>query len=376
MKLLDSALYYYLKLLKKRDRRQTGLDHFDPESVSNILVVSSTAIGDTLLSTPAIRAVRKRYPKARVVALLNKKNMELFRDNKNIDGAVPYHGGYRRFRATIDELAKHKFDLALILHGNEPQATPICYLSGARFIVKLPNNSRFNFLLSNQRPVVDWEEMGHGIEGRLKIAELADCRADGFRMELPLGEDDLRGADAFLKRNGAARDALLFGFQPGASTLSRQWFPERFIELGQMLLEKYPSAKIVLTGSEAEGALCSKIAEGLGGKAMNAAGKLPLREAAALIKRLKFLVTGDTGPMHVAITVGTPVVALYAVSDPARTGPFYDKEIHRVIKKERTCEPCVSKKCTYQKCMEAIGAEEVYGECVSITEARRRENVS
>lgn len=376
MKLFDSALYYYLKLLKKRDRRKTGLDHFDPESVSNILVVSSTAIGDTLLSTPAIRAVRKRYPGARIIALLNRKNMELFSNISGIDGVVPYYGGYRRLRATIDELSKYKFDLALILHGNEPQATPMCYLSGARFIIKLPNNSRFNFLLSNQRPIVEWEEMGHGIEGRLKVAELADCRADGFRMELPLDEADFKGADAFLKNNGALIGAPLFGFQPGASTLSRQWFPERFVELGRMLLEKHPSARIVLTGSASEAALCSKIAEGIGAKAINAAGKLPLKQAAALIKRLRFLVTGDTGPMHVAIALGTPVVALYAVSDPARTGPFYDREIHRVIKKERTCEPCVSKKCTYQRCMEAIGSEEVYGECASIIDARQSGNAS
>lgn len=356
---VEKTLLLWLKARKSVDRRKTGIKDFSPGSVKNILVVSSTAIGDTLLSTPAIRAVRKRYPEARLIALFNRENIELFSNNPHIDGAVPYYGGYKRFNSTIKALEKYSFDLALIFHGNEPQATPICYLAGARFIMKLPNNSEYNFLLSNREPVVTWDDLGHGIEARLKTAALAGCAPDGFGMELFTERIDAEKAFEFLRKEGVSDSTLLIGFQPGASTVSRQWFPERFTRLGKDLVEARPEARIVLTGSLAEAELCKKIADGIGDPAIVAAGRLPLRQVPPLIKRLKVFVTGDTGPMHIAIAVGTPVVALYAVADPKKSGPLYDKDRHRVIQKGRTCDPCLSKKCEYQKCMEAISVEEV-----------------
>ncbi|MBI5238206.1 MAG: glycosyltransferase family 9 protein [Deltaproteobacteria bacterium] len=356
---VDLFLYISMRLLKALDMRKTDIRGFSPEAVKNILVVSSTAIGDTLLSTPAIRAVRERYPDAKITALLNKDNIELFRNNPRIDVIIPYHGGYRKFLRTIRELRKHKFDLALIFHGNEPQATAMCYLSGAGFIFKLPNTSSFNFLLSNREPLIGWDDLGHGIDVRLKTAALAGCRAHDLRMELFIEKNWEQGRERFFKDNGVCPSDILIGLQPGASTLSRQWFPERFIALGKRL-SAVPSAKLIITGSGSEKRLCSDIAQGIGKGASVSAGRLNLGETAALIKRLKVLVTGDTGPMHMAIALSTPVVALYAVADPARTGPLYDREIHTVIKKERTCDPCVGKKCEYQKCMEAITVDEVF----------------
>lgn len=358
--LLDDILYLWMKALKAFDKRKTGIADFRPSEVKNILVVSSTAIGDTLLSTPAIRAVRKAYPKSRIIAHLNASNMELFAGNPYVDGVIPNYGGYRRFMETVREMRGYSFDLALIFHGNEPQATPICYLAGARFIMKLPNTSRFNFLLSNRTPLVGWDDMGHGIEGRLKTARLAGCRDDGVAMDLFLDDADDAGVSGFLKESGVAEGTVLIGFQPGASTISRRWFEDRFVELGRRLLAQSPSRRIILTGSASEARLCADIAGKIGPLALSAAGRLPIRQAASLIKRLDLLVTGDTGPMHIAIAVKTPVVALYAVADAKKTGPLYDLDRHVVIQKPRTCVPCVSKKCEYQRCMEAISVDEVY----------------
>jgi len=370
---VEKTLLLWLKARSSVDRRKRGLKDFSPGSVKNILVVSSTAIGDTLLSTPAIRAVRKKYPHAQIIALFNRENIELFSNNPNIDGALPYYGGYKRFNATVKALEKYAFDLALIFHGNEPQATPMCYLAGARFIMKLPNNSVYNFLLSNREPVITWAEMGHGILGRLKTAELAGCAPDGFEMELVTELADEEKALEFLRERGVSDDTLLIGFQPGASTVSRQWFPERFMRLGKDLLDGHPGARIVITGSLGEARLAKKIADGIGSDAIVAAGELPLRQVPPLLKRLGVFVTGDTGPMHIAITVGTPVVALYAVADSEKTGPLFDKHRHRIIQKTRTCEPCVSKKCEYQKCMEAISVEEVEEAVNEVLDERGRD---
>ncbi|MBI5885249.1 MAG: glycosyltransferase family 9 protein [Deltaproteobacteria bacterium] len=359
MRPLDTLLYIYMRARKALDTRKTSIEDLPASGIRNVLIVSSTALGDTLLSTPAIRAIRKRYPRSHIVALFNKDNMELFENNPWIDKAVPYYGGYKRFFATARALKAAKPDVAFILHGNEPQATPLCYLSGARFIFKLPNTSRFNFLLSNRTPLAGWEELGHGIEARLKCAALAGCPTRDVRMELFVDKADTEATEAFLQMNGLGKDDLAIGFQPGASTVSRQWFPDRFIELGRRITASRPQARIILTGSQDEAALCEEIARGIGANALVTAGRLPLKQLPPLIRRLQCLVTGDTGPMHVAITAGTPVVALYAVADPGRTGPLYDRERHIVIQKPRTCEPCLSKKCKYQQCMEAITVDEV-----------------
>ncbi|MFZ3122475.1 MAG: glycosyltransferase family 9 protein [Thermodesulfovibrionales bacterium] len=357
---IDVLLFLLLKIVKFFDGRQTDLKYFDPEVVKNILVVSSTAIGDTLLSTPAIRAVKERYPQARIVAHFNIKNMELFENNPHIDEIIPYHGGYKRFFRTIREFCRHKFDLALIFHGNEPQATPMAYLSGARFIVKVPNTSEYRFLLSNINQTLQWKDFTHGVEYRLKAAELADCRISDKRMVLPIAKDGESAVNEFLENSGIRDTDTIIGFQAGASTLSRMWFPDRFAELGKRLIDSYPELKIIITGSAEEYDNCRKIADAIGERAIVSAGKITLKYMPALIKRFKTLVTGDTGVMHIAVAVGTPVAALFAVADPGRSGPYYDMDKHTIIKKDRTCAPCASKKCKHQTCMENISIDEVF----------------
>jgi len=359
---LDGILYLLVKVIKVFDKRDTDLKYFDPEKVKNILIVSSTAIGDTLLSTPAIRAIRERYPDTKIIAHFNIKNMELFENNPHIDGIIPYYGGYKRFFKTVREFRRNRFDVALILHGNEPQATPMAYLSGANFVVKLPNTSKYGFLLSNttshlQLPT---SEFVHGIEQRLKVAALIGCSNKDKRMVLPVDRDDEDAVSGFLKSEGIKDDDMLIGFQVGASTVSRMWFAERFVELGKRLITAYPTTKIVITGSPDEKKYCEQIDREIGGRVIVSAGKLPLRQIPALVKRFKVLLTGDTGIMHIAIAVGTSVAALYAVADYRITGPYYDTEKHRVIQKWKTCDPCMSKKCEYQECMENISVNEVF----------------
>lgn len=366
---IDGLLFLSMRLLKSIDKRQTDLKYFDPDKVKNIMVVSSTAIGDTLLSTPAIRAARERYPHAKIIAHFNIKNMELFENNPHIDGIIPYYGGYKKFLRTIREFRKHKFDLALIFHGNEPQATPMAYLSGARFIVKLPNTSEYRLLLSNKNQVLGWEDFSHGVEQRLKVTELVNCKLSDKRMVLPLVKEGGSLIVDFFKNNGIQDTDIIIGFQVGASTVSRMWFPDRYIELGKKLINSFPDLRIVLTGSSQEYKYCQKIAEGIGEKVIVSAGRIPLRYMPSLLKRFKILVSGDTGIMHMAIAVGTPVVALFAVSDAKRSGPYYDLGKHVVIQKKRTCEPCASKKCTYQKCMGNISVDEVLN---ALTDIMRR----
>lgn len=361
--LRENLLYGALRIAKLFDRRRPDPTELGTPAIQRILVVSCTAIGDTLLSTPALRSLRETYPKARITLLINSAYMELFRDQPQINDLIPYPGGWRRFLPLAGHLRARKFDLACILHGNEPQATPLAWLSGARFIFKLPNTSRFRFLLTNAEPVLTWDDFEHGIDQRLAVAKLAGARSTDRRMELLIDAAERREAASLLGNHGITADAPLIAFQAGASTASRRWAPSRFIALGQRLLAEHPDIRIVLTGSPAERPLTDAIATGIGdARAWSAAGKIPLPVLPALLEHCALMVTGDTGPMHLAITIGTPVVALFAVSDWHRSGPAYDLDRHVIIQKWRTCDPCLSKNCPYVEplCMENISVDEVF----------------
>ena len=135
----------------------------------------------------------------------------------NLDRLCDYFG------CRLEQLAEH-LDKPLaplyVLHGNEPQATPLAYLSGARHIFKLPNNNRWNFLLSNREPVLGWDDLGHGIDQRLAVTKLAGAAGEfDRRMTVPAHAEGKAAVDQVLTERGW-QDATIVAFQPGASTMA------------------------------------------------------------------------------------------------------------------------------------------------------------
>jgi ADP-heptose:LPS heptosyltransferase len=358
----ESLLALMLHAMHALDRRASDHSELGTPAIRRILAVSNTAIGDTLLSTPGLRSLRLAYPDAHICLMLNGAYRELFASNPDVDEIIAGRGDWRGFWSRVLELRRRSFDLACIFHSNEPQATPLCYLSGARFIFKLPNASRFGFLLSNHEPLMRWADFGHGIEQRLAVAALAGGKPTDRRMTLPIAAAQRNELANWLQAHDVDGAAPLIGFQPGASTRSRRWAPARFVELGRRLLAERPELRIVITGSPAERELATGIAREIGdARVVVTAGDLPLPLLPALLERCRLLVSGDTGPMHLAVAVGTPVVALFAVADWRKSGPAYDLDRHVVIQRGRTCDPCYSKNCPYAEpvCMEQISVEDV-----------------
>ncbi|WP_353684123.1 glycosyltransferase family 9 protein [Thermodesulfovibrio sp. 3907-1M] len=359
MKIRENLLYIALKIIKKFDKRQTDLKYFNPDEVKNILVVSSTAIGDTLMATPAIRAVRERYPDAKIIAHFNVKNMELFENNPHIDGIIPYYGGWKKFFKTIREFRKHKFDVALILHGNEPQATPMAYLGGARFIVKVPIPKDFGFLLSNKTNGFDDPWKHHGIDVRLKAASFIDCQINNKEMVLLVDEEDREKIKKLLKNIKIRNGRKIVCFQVAAATKFKMWPKENFIQLGKKLIDNNKNVVILILGSKEEKKLCESIAKKIGENAISLAGKLSLRELRALIEKTHLLITNDTGTMHIAIALKTKTLSLFCPTYAWGVGPLQDFHLHKVIEKHRPCNPCITKKCKNPYCMNLIKVEEV-----------------
>lgn len=324
-----------LRSLKRIDRRDNSLASLDAPSVRRVLLIASTALGDAVLSSAAFAPVRRRFPQAHITALINRNYVELFRHCRDIDAVVPWQGGKAGLLRALLALRRSAPELALILHGNEPQATPLAYLAGARWIVKLPNaKNPFRYLLSNREPLIGWAELGHGLQQRLRVAAAVGADVAGARMHLPENPGSQTAVAAWLAAAGLA-DKKLVGFQCGASARSRMWPEEKFVALGQRLLQAHPTLAIVLTGAPDERDYLDAIARAIGERAVVAVGRVPLADLPELVRRLRVLVTGDTGTMHIAFAVGTPTVCLFAVSDPATSGPPYDPHLHTVIYRPR-----------------------------------------
>ena len=193
---------------------------------------------------------------------------------------------------------------------------------------------------------------------RLKHLKYLGIKENDCRMDLFLKDEWKKEVEEFFKNISYSK---LIGFQIGASTISRRWFNEKWANLGKKILKKYPEAKIILTGSPNEKYLTDEVEKLINDKrVLNLAGKFSLGGAAALINKLDLLVTPDTGPLHIAIALKTPTVALFAAADPNETNACYDKDIHLYIKKPHTCVPCIDKKCKLPNCMQQISEEEVF----------------
>jgi ADP-heptose:LPS heptosyltransferase len=361
---IDFLLRSLLRVLDALDRRDRSLGSLDPDKVRCVLLISSTALGDTVVSTAAFAPLRARFSKARIVALIHAQYIPLFRNCREIDEVIPYWGGYRRFMRTLLQLRRCRPDLALVLHGNEPQATPLAYLAGARHIVKLPNANEFRFLLSNREPLVRQQAFKHGLDQRLGEAALVGADIAGARMSLPQVPGATEAVDGLLAAGHIAGRRLV-GFQCGASSRSRMWPAAQFVELGRRLLAEFADVAIVLTGSPDEVSYLDDIARRIGGPTFVAAGKVELALLPELVGRLATLVTGDTGTMHIAIAAGTPIVGLFAVSTPSASGPAYDLDRHVII--HRPCpDHFVRTKSDDQTCISRIAVDEVHAAVAAI----------
>ncbi|MEW5782576.1 MAG: glycosyltransferase family 9 protein [Pseudomonadota bacterium] len=372
---LKGLFYLWLKWQRNRDKRPRPLEELGTPAIRRILAISCTALGDSLLSTPALRALRLTYPEAHITWAIHPSLLGLFEGFPDVNELFPYNNKWAQFLTAVRRLKG--YDLAVILHGNEPQATPLAYLSGARHIFKLPNTNSWSFLLSNPTPKYRWEDLGHGIDQRLAVVRLAGAKEPfDRRMVVPPHQDGEQLAEEWLKKVGLL-SAPIIALQPGASTTSRRWPKARFIEAALQLLQSRPDLRFIVTGSPKERPLCEEITATINESSLGnsrlawaSAGELPLHALPTLLKKAKVLVTGDTGPMHLAVAIGTPVVALFAVSDPSRSGPAYDLDRHLIIRKWRTCNPCLSKRCTYPEpiCMANITVDEVVSAVSQILE--------
>lgn len=331
---------------------------YSPKKVKKVLIVNTTAIGDTLLSTPAIRAIRKGFQEAEITALVSRDAHAVLMNSPHIDSFVVHPGRVNlnyliRLPLLLKNLKKGSFDLAIVLHANDPDAGPLAYLTGASWRMGF-EESGFSFLFT--MPVKTRSSVEHVIDVQLRNIRGLGVNPVGRHMEFFLNQDDFIEAGPFVKRLKAGKKGFIALHSFGRN--KNRWWPVDIAREFLRLFSENTGYSIVIIGGKKE----KDEAEGLikGTEAVSIAGKLSIRGTAALLRDAALMVTTDSGPMHIAQAVGVPSVVLFGPADPRVTGPLCEKDI--VIQKRLSCVPCLKKTCRLERveCMLAIKAREVF----------------
>jgi heptosyltransferase-2 len=315
----------------------------------NILVKGNNWLGDAVMSLPTLKSLKAMLPRARVSVLTKPAFADLYRGAPYVDEVLAHQrGGVGVWVKTVKELKKKKFDAAILL----PRSFSAAFLAWS---VRIPrrigyaDGARTKLLTETPAPLARQHRVYHYHHLLSALGEPPPVTPP--RLEIP--EDARAWAEAQLP------GGPWIGFNPGATYgAAKQWFPERFIELGRRLSRR---GRLVVVGGPAEAELGERVARGVDGICL--AGRTSVMQLSAAIARCSLFVTNDTGPMHVADAVGTPMVAIFGPTDWIVTPPFGPS--HTIVRHEIECSPCLKRTCPlgHHDCMKKVEVSQVLKAC-------------
>ncbi|MCK4590291.1 MAG: lipopolysaccharide heptosyltransferase II [Candidatus Latescibacteria bacterium] len=343
-------------------------------SISKILVIQTAFIGDLVLTTPLVRAIRRGFPYARISVLAIPQTADLLVGNPHIDDVILYdkrgkERGIRAFLKLGNRLRKEHFDLAIVPHRSFRSAL-LTALSGIRQRIGF-NTSIGAFLFTHR---AFYRKDVHEIERNLDLLLPFGIYLEDKNPEIFPSPQDQEWVAEFLWRNEIQASHRLVAIAPGSVWPTKCWLPERFTEVARLLFKKF-GTMTVLIGGVADRQLCQQIAKALpSGVGAVAAGQMSLRQSAALLERCTLLLSNDSAPVHLAAAMKTPVVAIFGPTVPAfGFAPW--GEGNTVVQKQLKCRPCGihgGGKCPrgHFQCMKGISPEQVFREICRILQPR------
>src|SRR4030042_2997101 len=316
------------------------------ESANRILVRGVNWGGGHVLSYPAVQQLKTLFPHSHLAILVSTPLVDLWKTFPYVDEIIPFQKkkGIRSFLEDLhlgQSLRERKFDLSVILPRSFRSAFQI-YLARIPIRIGYQDEGRSVFLTQG---IHRTDEILHSnrVQYFQKLIEPLGKVEGSLTPRIFLREEDRGWAEQVLNDSNLLDERPLIGMNPGATYgLAKCWPPDRFGELGQRLCLKW-EATLLLFGKEEEKSIAEEILRTPGARGIDLTGQTSLLQLAALLERCHLLVTNDTGTMHLATAVGTPVVTLFGSTDPQITGPWGDD--HGGVKKDVSCSPCLKRVC-------------------------------
>jgi lipopolysaccharide heptosyltransferase II len=347
----------------------------DPVGTRKILVRSTNWIGDVVMISPALAALRRRFASARIEVIVLPHLAECFDGNPAVDEVIPFDrrgrdsgaAGLLRFSRS---LRARGYDAA-VLFQKAIGAALMARIAGIPVRIGIAADAR-GWLLTHPIRLTGEIAGRHHLDLFLEVARAAGCDTGDRTTFFPIGSEATAFAASFLEETGAARFPSLIALHVGASKRPRAWHLDRFIEAARRIAREH-DAGVLLVGGAGDREAMDRVAGSLGDLAINACGRTSIRQMAALIARCRLLLGNDSGPMHLAAALGVPVAAVFGPGDPARTAPVFvprnggARESVAAISRRYPCAPCRQdffRECYPSPsgkpmCLESIGVDEV-----------------
>ncbi len=345
----------------------------------NILIVKLSAIGDVVHTLPALNALRRYYPDAHITWLVEEAAAELVVGHSGVDRVLvskrqAWLGrllkGPDRLASLVEiwrfgrQLRDTRYDLIFDFQGLLKSGLLIFLAHGTRKIGFGPGmqHQEYSYLFLNQRvPAISMEV--HALERGLRLVAAAGVPIDEVVYNLPVRQVDRQRVATLLAASGIHGAKPLVAINPITKWDTKNWDNGKFADLADRLLATY-DVDLVFTGGLGDRPEVDMILAAMRGCGANLAGQTSLKELAALYEQCCFLVTTDTGPMHLAAAVGIPVVALFGPTAPGRTGPYGDR--HQVVRLALPCSPCFKRQCERGECMAGLTVEQVMAAVIQV----------
>jgi heptosyltransferase-2 len=331
-----------------------------------ILVRAANWIGDSILSIPALEAVRARWPSAEIVALARPGVAGIYAGQPFVDRVIPLEtgGGLKDFRAmetVANRLRAERFDSALLLPNSFSSAW-LAWRAGIPERIGYSRDGRAILLTRKIRVPRTDEIPRHEAYYYLELLRRAGwCDAVPQITEalLRASVDALDEAENQLQAAGAPPDRPRLAIAAGAAYGSAKcWLPERFAEVADRLIDDF-RASVILFGTSSEREITSRIALCMKQSSVNLAGLTDIALLPALMARCRLFVGNDSGAMHVAAAVGIPVVAIFGPTDPEGTAPLTERRT--LLREPVFCSPCFLRTCPIDhRCMKRVQTNAVY----------------
>lgn len=343
-------------------------------AADKILIRAVNWLGDAVMTTPALAAIRQTWPRAELVLLANPLVAQLFEQHPWVDRVLVFdrkaaHKGVAGRLRLASQLRRERFDLALILPNSFDSAL-VPWLARIPQRLGRASDGR-SLLLTGRYHAQPATVLRHEVYYYLELLHSFGISGDLEQPQLftSVGED--QAVAGLLERHGIRPTDTVLGINAGATFGSaKRWYPDRFAQVAQQLAQRW-QARVVLFGGPDEVALVAEIERVLEGNCLNLAGKTTVRELMALLKRCNFLITNDSGPMHIAAAFGVPLVAIFGPTDHSGTAPFAGNAT--VVRTPTHCAPCKLRECpTDHACMTGVTVEQVVQAALQLETAMQK----
>ncbi len=326
--------------------------------MNNVLVVNVNWLGDAVFSTPVFKALKKAYPQARISCLCVPRVKEVLQYCPYVDKIIIYdEKGKHRFPwrkwKLLQYLRKERFDTAFLLHRSMTRSLLVC-LAG------IPSRIGFGKLkcLMTNHVMVKQEDI-HRSDYYLTVLEGHGIKVQDRLCELRLKIEDMQSLDNKLNRAGISSTESYAVLNTGGNWDLKRWGQDSFVALAERLEREF-RLNVVFPGSDKDREFCQCIAKRAGIKAVVLAGETTLGESLALYKRAEVVISADSGPLHLAHSVGADVIGLYGPTRPEITGPRGSGKC-QILFNDVGCNksPCYHLSCSDNVCMQSVTVDDV-----------------